>query len=85
MNRAQRRAADRRSERSYGPFHIAVPICPPLTHAFQERSGTYRGEVVASVIVCTKCRRTAAQVLVESPEDGDAFLAFREAQAGAVS
>lgn len=51
------------------------PLCAPGEHALGRVDGTVKGDVVASVVMCSRCRRTFQEIL---DEDADYAAKYQE-------
>ena len=51
------------------------PVCAPGKHKLGPIKGTVAGKVVAKVVLCSRCRRTFAEIL----QDDSAYAAMYQA------
>lgn len=75
INRQQRRALERAAAKP--PVEVGPPpLCRAGTHKLMPIEGTVEGEVVAKVVMCSRCRRTFQEILDEDPEYAEMYAAW---------
>lgn len=66
MNRQQRRA-HLRSLPDVAPAAPEPELCAPGQHQLGPIRGTVKGDVVVTVVLCSRCRRTFGEILEQDP------------------
>lgn len=78
INRQQRRALARAIANP--PVEVGLPqLCVAGKHALKRVEGTLKGDVIAVVVICAKCRRTFQEILDEDPAYAEMYEAWKAA------